>query len=108
MCPGHETAGCGHPPATGATRREIRPFLGAISYYTNVDLDTFHELSLARETWALGGVPKHDLYAYTPTLPRVVHHEWGTGMVLYAASVASGLGGAGLLLLKHLLALGMA
>ncbi len=82
--------------------------LGAISYFTNVDLDSFHEMALARETWASGVVPKQDLFAYTPTLPVVVHHEWGTGMALYAAAVASGLGGTGLLLLKHALVFGMA
>src|SRR5581483_11849988 len=61
----------------------------------------------AREIVAHGRVPDRDVFAYTPTMELVIHHEWGTGIVLYAASTASGLDGAGLMLLKHALALGM-
>ncbi|MBU0611111.1 MAG: hypothetical protein KKI08_24745 [Armatimonadetes bacterium] len=66
-----------------------------------VDVDLWHEMALAREIVTTGAVPVHDSFAYTPTLPVVVHHEWGAGMI---ATVATRLGGAaGLLLLRYAL-----
>ncbi len=76
-------------------------FLGLLSCLTVVDLDLFHEMALLREAWALGSLPRHDVFAYTPTRQPVVHHEWGTGAVLYAVCVQSGLGAAGLLALRY-------
>jgi hypothetical protein len=48
------------------------------------DLDLWHEMALAREAWQSGHVPTHDSFAYTPTLPLIVHHEWGAGVVALA------------------------
>jgi hypothetical protein len=48
------------------------------------DLDLWHEMALAREAWRAGHVPTHDSFAYTPTLPFIVHHEWGAGVVALA------------------------
>ena len=48
------------------------------------DLDLWHEMALAREAWQIGHIPLHDSFAYTPTLPRIVQHEWGAGAVAYA------------------------
>lgn len=48
------------------------------------DLDLWHEMALAREAWQTGHVPLHDSFAYTPTLPRIVQHEWGAGVVAFA------------------------
>src|SRR5690349_15301386 len=42
-----------------------------------VDMDIFHQMALARESIALGHIPTVDRFAYTPTLPYSVHHEWG-------------------------------
>ena len=67
-----------------------------------VDLDLFHEMALFREALAVGWLPAGDPFAYTPTVDLVVHHEWGTGAVLYLATVASGFGTAGLVVLKYL------
>ena len=67
-----------------------------------VDLDIFHEMALARESLALGHIPTVDHFSYGPTLPYVVHHEWGSGAIAYF--VATRFGASGILLLKYLLA----
>ena len=77
--------------------------LRLLSGTTNVDLDVYHEMALVREAIQIGRIPYADVFAYTPTVYPVVHHEWGSGAVLYLSSVASGLGGGGLLLLKYTL-----
>lgn len=73
------------------------------SLFQSPDGDMYHEMALARATLEAGFVPTQDLFAYTPTRTPTVHHEWGTGVVLYLAVIASGWGGAGLLLLKYAL-----
>lgn len=79
--------------------------LAVLSASTQVDLDVFHELALIREAIALGRLPTWDMFAYTPTVRPVVHHEWGTGAVLYLVTIWSGLGATGLMLLRYLLCL---
>lgn len=69
------------------------------------DVDLWHEMALAREIVATGHVPHQDSFAYTPTLPIVVHHEWGAGMVAYLVALAAG--APGVLLLRYALAAGL-
>lgn len=71
-----------------------------------VDPDLWHEMAHAREVVAHGAFPRQDSFAYTPTISPVVHHEWGAGMI--ALSIATGLGGGGIVLLKLTLAFGLA
>ncbi|MEO8876938.1 MAG: hypothetical protein ABI461_15190, partial [Polyangiaceae bacterium] len=71
-----------------------------------VDVDLFHEMALARAAFALGHIPRDDIFAFTPTLHPTVHHEWGTGVVLYVVSMVAG--GPGLIALKYLLVAGIA
>ena len=78
-------------------------FLAYISRVTLANNDMFHAMALFREALAAGWVPQKDLYAFTPTIHPVVHHEWATGAVLYLSTVTSGLGSAGLMILKYLL-----
>lgn len=73
------------------------------SRYPFIDLDVFHQLALAREALRQGGLPSGDVWAYTPTVQKVVHHEWGTGAVLYLATVATGWGWTGLAVLRIVL-----
>lgn len=61
------------------------------------DLDLWHQLALAREIFATGRMPVADPFAYTPT-HRMIHHEWGAGMVAYLLSFA---GPAAILLLHY-------
>jgi hypothetical protein len=70
-----------------------------------VDVDLWHEMSLAREALAAGHVPLADQFAYTPTIYPVVHHEWGAGVAAYV--LATTLGDAGIVIAKYLLALGL-
>jgi hypothetical protein len=70
-----------------------------------VDVDLYHQMALIREAIASGGLAQSDVYAFTPTLPRLVYHEWGAGAIALVA--ASCLGGGGILLLKYGLALAL-
>jgi hypothetical protein len=79
-------------------------FLGAISRLAIVDLDLFHEMALIREALRLGFLPRVDAFSYMPTVVPVVHHEWGTGLILYLVTVQLGLGAPGLMVLKYFLA----
>lgn len=70
-----------------------------------VDVDLFHEMALFRAYLRSGHLPRDDIFAYTPTLHPVVHHEWLTGAILYFVSMNAG--GAGLILFKYILILAM-
>jgi len=83
-------------------------FIGAISKLTFVDIDLFHEMALFREALNNGSMPQNDVFSYIPTVNPVVHHEWGTGAILYWITVKSGLGATGLMVLKYLLSLSVA
>jgi hypothetical protein len=77
--------------------------LAYLSAWRSVDLDAFHEMSLFRVALASGALPKIDPFAYTPTLRPFIHHEWGTGAVLYGVWEGLGWGPAGLGVLRYLL-----
>ncbi|MFK7768569.1 MAG: hypothetical protein AB8B55_15205 [Mariniblastus sp.] len=68
-----------------------------------VDLDLYHEMSLYRQMESEGAMPTKDAFAYTPTIDFVVHHEWATGAVMYLATVKTGLGSLGVVLIKYFL-----
>ena len=70
------------------------------------DLDNWHEMALIRESLAAGHLLKTDVFAYTPTLPEVVDHEWGAGALLYFTVKA--FGGWAIIPLKFLVLLGAA
>ncbi len=76
-------------------------FLAHLSGLTFVDPDLFHEMALAREFLTLGEMPFDDRFAYTPTVSPSVHHEWGTGLVLYLVAMSAG--SPGIMVLKYLL-----
>ena len=75
-------------------------FLAYTSRMHEVTHDLFHEMALAREALLLGEFPTHDVFAYTPTVNPSVHHEWGTGAIIYFATMGTGLGGYGLAVVK--------
>jgi len=70
-----------------------------------VDQDLWHAMSLARESIRQHGLLSSDPFAYTPTLPHFIQHEWGSGLLAYVAATA--FGGAGVLALKYLLGAGI-
>jgi hypothetical protein len=57
---------------------------------TFVDPDAWHLIALAREIVAHGAIPLADQFAYTPTVFPVVHHEWASGMLVYALATHGG------------------
>jgi hypothetical protein len=78
-------------------------FLAYIARMHEVTHDAFHEMALVREALATGSFPVEDVFAYTPTVSPAVHHEWGTGAILYFATFGTGLGVYGLAVLRLLL-----
>lgn len=71
-----------------------------------VDLDIWHEMSTIRASLAAGHLIATDLFAYTPTLPLTVDHEWGAGAVAYF--LARFFGAAGILIFKFAVAAAIA
>jgi hypothetical protein len=65
------------------------------------DPDLFARVAMGRLILALNHVPLKDPFAFTPTLPIWIDHEWLSGLVFYL--VAAGTGDVGLILLKMLL-----
>jgi hypothetical protein len=68
---------------------------------TFVDPDLFHQLSLAREIFETGAVPRDDVFSYTPTIHPHVQHEWGAGVLWLG--VLRLVGGGGFLFVKYAL-----
>src|SRR2546421_4969882 len=54
-----------------------------LSAYHVADGDLWAKLSLGASVWLRGKVPAHDTFAFTPTLPRYIDHEWGAGTLFY-------------------------
>ena len=83
--------------------------LGALSFgivlaFHNVaDGDLWAKLALGAAIWNDGKLPMHDLFAFTPTLPVYVDHEWGSGLIFFTFLKLFGPGS--LLILKGVLAL---
>lgn len=76
-------------------------FLNVISVFNELDHDMLHEMCLGREIVELGRVPWRDSFAYTATVYPLVHHEWGTGLLMYSLLVTAGLGATGLMIIKY-------
>jgi hypothetical protein len=81
----------------------VARLVAAAAQYQTADLDMYHEMALFRAALELGALPRDDIFAYTPTVSPSVHHEWGTGAILYLVAIATGWGGAGVLALRALL-----
>jgi hypothetical protein len=56
----------------------------ALIMYAEADYDIWAKLALGGWLWWQHALPAHDPFAFTPTLPRYVDHEWGAGLVFYA------------------------
>ncbi len=78
-------------------------FLAYVVRMHRIDHDAFHEMALFREWLVTSQFPTGDVFAYTPTVNPAVHHEWGTGAVLYFATIGTGMGAIGLAILRLLL-----
>ena len=57
------------------------------------DPDSYHEMALFRHWLRTGVFPLGDVFAFTPTVFPVVHHEWGSGALMYLYVTWWGAGG---------------
>jgi hypothetical protein len=57
------------------------------------DPDSYHEMALFRHWLRTGLFPLGDVFAFTPTVFPVVHHEWGSGALMYLYVTWLGAGG---------------
>lgn len=78
-------------------------FLAYVVRLSDVTHDAFHEMVLARVLVTTQHFPTEDLFAFTDTISPVVHHEWGTGLVLYWVAERSLLGLDGMAWLRLIL-----
>lgn len=97
----------GEPGLGAAALLVLGMVLSLLGATTHADHDMYHQMALFREALRLGAMPAADVFAYTPTVSPSMHHEWGTGAVLYALTVGAGLGGTGVMLLRYILLAGM-
>lgn len=81
--------------------------LGQASAFLRIDHDMLHAMAHVRQSIERGSLRGGDLFAFTPTINPMVHHEWGSGALLYFVCVVCGLGGAGLVALKYLVVAGI-
>lgn len=79
-------------------------FAVVLAYHHIADGDLWAKLALGAHVWLRGGVPLHDTFAFTPTLPEYIDHEWGAGAIFFA--LLKLFGPAALMVLKIILALG--
>lgn len=97
-------------PARELTTRTLAFALGFFSFavilaaHHFADGDLWGKLAIGAHVWKYGTVPAHDLFAFTPVLPRYTEHEWGAGAIFFG--VLKAFGPAGLMTLKMVLAFG--
>ena len=68
---------------------------------SHADWDLWARLAVGKMFFATGSVLKHDIFAYTPTKPIWIDHEWLSGVVFYY--LVDKFGDLGLCLLKVVL-----
>jgi hypothetical protein len=72
--------------------------------FHEADEDLWGRMAAGKLVMSEGRVPRKDVFAYVPTKPQWVDHEWLSGVVFY--QVHRALGGAGLLVLRAALGVG--
>jgi hypothetical protein len=99
------------------TERQTRLFQGIIAllgvfslsvilaFHNITDGDLWAKLAIGESVWKTGHILRHDVYAFTPTLPEYIDHECGAGVVFY--DLLQWFGPASLIVLRILLALGL-
>jgi hypothetical protein len=86
-------------------------FAVVLACHPVVDGDLWARLAVGAHVWKTGTVMRHDVFAFTPTLPQWIDHEWGSGVLFFA--MLNWFGPASLMIFKisaatGALALGMA
>jgi len=80
-------------------------FAVVLAFHNITDGDLWAKLAIGSSLWNAGHLPRHDVYAFTPTLPQYIDHEWGAGVVFYA--LLQWFGPSSLIVLRMVLALGL-
>ena len=73
-------------------------FAVVLAYHRVVDGDLWARLAVGAGFFRYHAVWRHDLFAFTPTLPQWIDHEWGAGVIFFA--LLKWLGPGALLLFK--------
>ena len=73
-------------------------FAVVLAYHRIVDGDLWARLAVGAHVWRTGSLMRHDVFAFTPTLPEWIDHEWGAGVIFFG--LLNAFGPASLMLLK--------
>ncbi len=79
-------------------------FAVVLACHRVIDGDLWARLAVGAHVWKMGTVMRQDVFAFTPTLPQWIDHEWGAGVVFFA--MLNWFGPASLMILKIVAALG--
>jgi hypothetical protein len=58
-------------------------FASVLAFHNITDGDLWGKLAIGASVWDRGHLLRHDIFAFTPTLPEYIDHEWGSGVVFY-------------------------
>jgi hypothetical protein len=73
-------------------------FAVVLGYHRIVDGDLWARLAVGAHVWKTGAVMRRDAFAFTPTLPEWIDHEWGAGVIFFG--LLNAFGPTSLMLLK--------
>jgi len=73
-------------------------FAVVLAYHHVVDGDLWARLAVGAHAWQTGNLMHHDVFAFTPTLPEWIDHEWGAGVIFFG--LLNAFGPVSLMLLK--------
>jgi hypothetical protein len=59
-------------------------FAVVLACHRVVDGDLWARLAVGAHVWKTGALMRHDVFAFTPTLPEWIDHEWGAGVLFFA------------------------
>ena len=58
-------------------------FASILAFHNITEGDLWAQLAIGESVWEHGHLLRHDVFAFTPTLPDWIAHEWGAGVVFY-------------------------
>jgi hypothetical protein len=76
----------------------VLAFAVVLAYHRIVDGDLWARLAVGAHVWRTGSLMRHDVFAFTPTLPEWIDHEWGAGVMFFG--LLNAFGPVSLMLLK--------
>jgi hypothetical protein len=80
-------------------------FAVILAFHNITEGDLWAKLAIGSSLWNTGHLHFQDVYAFTPTLPKYIDHEWGAGVVFY--TLVQWFGPSSLIELRMVLALGL-